>query len=76
MSKARAQSAKRRMMRSFFLNGGTNNSTKHPGKQLQVIHIHPPKKRGRKSKSQKQREKWLKALPLHIGKSKFIYHKI
>ena len=74
MSKARAQSARRRMMRSFFLNGEKSKASKRPGMRMQVIHIHPPKKRGRKNKSQIARAKWLERLHFHIGESKVIYH--
>ncbi len=73
MSKARAQSSKRRTMRTMY--GASNpdvNSTKRPGKRLQVIRLGPPKKKGRKS----NRRKWLEKLPMHLGASKFIYHNI
>ncbi len=73
MSKARQQSGKRRAMRTMY--GSQNpepNSTKKPGMRLQVINDFGPKKRGRKSK----RRKWLESLPIHLGKTRFIYHKI
>ena len=73
MSKARAQTSKRKSMRSLYgsQNPGPKNS-KRPGMSLQVIRIGPPKKRGRKSNSQK----WLEKLPFHVGSLKFIYHKL
>ena len=73
MSKARAQSSKRKSMRSLYgsQNMGPKNS-KRPGMRLQVIRLNPPKKRGRKS----NRRKWLDKLPFHIGSMKFIFHKL
>ena len=72
MSRARAQSSKRRMMRQMFSNQSETNSTKHPGLRLQIINVSLfPKKKGRKS----NRQKWLESLPLHLGKIKFIHHK-
>ncbi len=74
MSKARPQSQKRKMMRTLFGLQNENNSTKWNGKRVQAINIKPPKKRGRKSKRQKEREKWLTRLPLYLGTTKYIWH--
>ena len=71
MSRARAQSSKRRTMRTMY--GASNpvpNSTKNQGKRLQAIRIWPAKKKGRKT----NRRKWLEKAPIHIGVIKFIYH--
>jgi len=70
--KPRPQSQRRRSQRIMFGLQSTVNGSKHPGKRLQVVLIRPPKKRGRKSK----RTKWLEKLPIHLGKTKFIYHKM
>jgi len=72
MSKARAQSSKRRAMRSLY--GAVNpepNSTKRTGMRMQVIHEWPPKKKGRKT----NRRKWLERIPIHLGTTRYIYHK-
>ncbi len=73
MSKSRAQSSRRKSMRTLYgsQNPGPTNS-KRPNQRLQVIRINPPKKRGRKS----NRRKWLDKLPFHIGYTKFIFHKL
>lgn len=71
MSKARAQSSKRKAIRTMY--GAQNpapNSTKNHGKRMQVIYIWPPKKKGRKT----NRRKWLETLPIHLGPTKVIYH--
>lgn len=71
MSKARAQSSKRKMMRTLY--GSQNpapNSSKRTGMRLQVINLWPPKKKGRKTK----RRKWLERIPVHLGAIKYIYH--
>ena len=75
MSKARAQSSKRKMMRTLY--GSQNpspNSSKRTGMKLQVINLFPPKKKGRRSIKAIERGKWLERLPLHLGSSKYIYH--
>ncbi len=73
MSKARAQSSKRKQMRILMgLQNLVPNSTKKLGMRLQVINDFGPKKKGRKS----DRRKWLEKIPVHLGKSRFIYHKI
>lgn len=71
MSKARAQSSKRKMMRTLY--GSQNpapNSSKRTGMRLQVIKLWPPKKKGRKT----NRRKWLERMPVHLGAIKYIYH--
>ena len=76
MSKARAQSQKRRAQRVMFGLQSDNNSTKFPGKRLQIICIKPKKKRGRKSVKQIQSEKQFARTNLCLFKTKHVLHKI
>lgn len=75
MSKARAQSSKRKMLRTLYgSQSSSSNSSKRTGMRLQVINEFPPKKIGKKSDKDIKRDKWLKRLPFHLGSTKFIYH--
>jgi len=69
MSKAKAQSQKRQIQRGLFGLHKTSNGTKHQNKRLQVINIFDES-----AENFDERKSWLKKLPHHIGKTKYIYH--